>query len=217
MVYVSHTSQYLLFQSVRNFCGRLVLNSQNLDTCQSLSCSQFEKLIFNMLSMRNHHVYCLKVIWTSLLFWLVTWAYITKRTQHLSHPELLGNKQLPSTGTRNDTGVFPPQQMDQRVPAPAQPQSPPGLQQYVCFSQMLLWLEFTKLPWIVCPEHKSIVRQKITPMFSLGTDPSLCQCLCFSNTVQTVSSSQFLFTTAIPFQKENIKALGWQIMYHHSY
>lgn len=92
MAYVSHTSQYLLFQSVRDFCGRLVLNSQNLDTCQSLSNSQFEKLIFNMLSMRSHHVYCLKVIWTSLLFWLVTWAYITKRTQHLSHSEVLGNK-----------------------------------------------------------------------------------------------------------------------------
>lgn len=68
VIFASHTSQHLLFQSVRNFCGRLVLNSQNLDTCQSLSNSQFEKLIFNMLSMRSHHVYCLKVIWTSLLF-----------------------------------------------------------------------------------------------------------------------------------------------------
>lgn len=150
------------------FCGRLVLNSQNLDICQSLSNSQFEKLIFNMLSMRCHQAYCLRVIWTSLLFWLVTWACITKRTQHLSHPELLGNK-LPSTGTRNNTGALPPQQMDQHVPAPAQPHSFTswtGTTPFFCFLQILFWLELTRLPWIVCPEHKLIARQQITPMFS---------------------------------------------------
>lgn len=196
----------------------MVLNSQNLDTCQNLSNPQFEKLVFNVLSMRRHHVYCIKVIWTSLLFWLVTWAYITKRTQHLPHSELLGNQELPLPGTRNNTGALPAQQMDQGVPAPAQPHSPwTGA---VCVLSTNAFLTGVYPAPLHCMPWAQInSRQKSTPMFSLWTDPLLCQCLCLSNTVQTVSSTQFSFhhSNSYPEKKTNKQALGWQIMYHQNY
>lgn len=207
VIFASHTSQHLLFQSVWNFCGRLVLNSQHLDTCQSLSNSQFEKLIFNMLSMRSHHVYCLKVIWTSLLFWLVIWASIAKRTQHLSHSELLGSKQLPSTGTRNNTGV------------PLHSEWTSMCQHQYGHIHLLDWNNMCAFPkclsdWSL-PSFPGLYAmsanwqqdRKSLPCFAYEQTPFFANVYVFQILSKQFPALNFLFTTAIPFQKKIYKSL----------
>lgn len=68
---------------------------------------------------------------------------------------------------------------------------------------MLFWLEFTQLPCIVCPEHKSIADRKALPCLAYEQTPFFANvyvCLILSKQFPALN---FLFTTVIPIQKKN--------------